>query len=168
MWELYNPPLPSLFLKQSGISVKVFLGHILHSAPAQPGHSGPKHIKYPPHIMLTYLSCACPVFNTKAICWGSHSPISPFQHCLLCWWVKDHQDYLSNFWRPLSETSDHPRQKCGYALQQLQEQVWRLALQHCKLLICLVSMTPILKQSHHTTAHTHHEHWHINDSYCSP
>lgn len=114
------------FGKQSGKSVRVTLYTLLQLSLGT---------RVPNTKRTLFTSCShtrhVPVCNSKAICWGSLSPVpSPFQNCLLFWWDEFPPWTLGWFCSPLSETSDHPRKIRRHALQSPQKQVWRLALQH--------------------------------------
>lgn len=137
------------FGKQSGKSVRVTLYTLLQLSLGT---------RVPNTKRTLFTSCShtrhVPVCNSKAICWGSLSPVpSPFQNCLLFWWDEFPPWTLGWFCSPLSETSDHPRKNRRHALQSPQKQVWRLALQHSKLMSRfhgLIIQHFLLKNTAHT------------------
>lgn len=146
LWEAHTF---FFFGKQSGKSVRVTLYTLLQLSLGT---------RVPNTKRTLFTSCShtrhVPVCNSKAICWGSLSPVpSPFQNCLLFWWDEFPPWTLGWFCSPLSETSDHPRKNRRHALQSPQKQVWRLALQHSKLMSWfhgLIIQHFLLKNTAHT------------------
>lgn len=81
------------FGKQSGKSVRVTLYTLLQLSLGT---------RVPNTKRTLFTSCShtrhVPVCNSKAICWGSLSPVpSPFQNCLLFWWDEFLHEHLDDF-----------------------------------------------------------------------
>ena len=69
---------PCVFLKQTEMSLRLTLYTLLQLSLGM-RVPNTKRILFTPCSLTHHV----PVFNSKAVCWGSLSPFSPFQHCLL-------------------------------------------------------------------------------------